>query len=32
MRDFLEDPSLVKASLEELGLFHRIRFAYAAVA
>jgi 2,4-dienoyl-CoA reductase (NADPH2) len=32
MRDFLDDPSLVKASLEELGLFHQIRFAYAAVA
>lgn len=32
MRDFLEEPSLVKASLEELELFHRIRFAYDAVA
>ena len=32
MQDFLDDPLLLKASLEELGLFHQIRFAYAAVA
>jgi 2,4-dienoyl-CoA reductase (NADPH2) len=32
MRDFLDDPTLLKASLEALGLFDQVRFAYAAVA
>jgi len=32
MRDFLDDPALLKASLEALGLFDQVRFAYAAVA
>jgi len=31
MRDFLDDPLLLKASLTALGLFDRVRFAFAAV-